>query len=332
MRDYALPYKNIIAEVLIDKNPTITTVINKIQNVGEDNEYRTFAYEVLAGPDDMNVQVKESNCIFEFDFSKTYWNTRLQAEHKRVIELFKKGEAVCDVMAGVGPFAVPAGKGEVFVWANDLNPDSYKYLNHAIVKNKVGEFVRPFNEDGHTFIKTAAKRLFYEDSVHQVQSSVPIREKEAKSEPGKTRSSEPVNSEKPSKRKSDGSKPKFRKMTLKQPRFFSHYVMNLPGSALNFLPSFIGLYSDFSKEVHPEWPLPLIHVYTFALKPEKNENNSAEIARVWRDISNLLGTEIKDGDEEAKVHDVRDVAPKKLMFCASFRLPSEVAWRKAEAR
>ena len=38
-----------------------------------------------------------------------------------MIDRFKPGEAVCDVMAGVGPFAVPAGKRKVFVWANDLN-------------------------------------------------------------------------------------------------------------------------------------------------------------------------------------------------------------------
>jgi tRNA (guanine37-N1)-methyltransferase len=40
-------------------------------------------------------------------------------------------------MAGIGPFAVPAGKKGVFVWANDMNPESYKCLKTAIEKNKV---------------------------------------------------------------------------------------------------------------------------------------------------------------------------------------------------
>jgi tRNA G37 N-methylase Trm5 len=40
-------------------------------------------------------------------------------------------------MAGIGPFAVPAGKKGVFVWANDKNPESYKYLDIAIQRNKV---------------------------------------------------------------------------------------------------------------------------------------------------------------------------------------------------
>lgn len=40
-------------------------------------------------------------------------------------------------MAGVGPFAVPAGKKGVFVWANDLNPDSIASMRDAITRNKV---------------------------------------------------------------------------------------------------------------------------------------------------------------------------------------------------
>ena len=137
LRDQYIPYKNLIAEVLLDKNPTVRTVINKIDEVGEESEYRTFKYEVLAGEDDLNVEAYEEGCVFRFDYSKVYWNSRLHTEHKRLVDLFQPGEAVCDVMAGVGPFAVPAGKKKVFVWANDLNPDSYASLVDARDRNKV---------------------------------------------------------------------------------------------------------------------------------------------------------------------------------------------------
>lgn len=140
IRDQYLPYKNIIAQVLLDKNPHIKTVINKIDNVGSENEFRTFAYEVLGGPDDLNVEVSEAGCVFKFDYSKVYWNSKLDTEHKRIAGLFKPGEVVADVMAGIGPFAVPAGKKGVFVWANDKNPESYRYLEDAIRKNKVSSF------------------------------------------------------------------------------------------------------------------------------------------------------------------------------------------------
>jgi tRNA G37 N-methylase Trm5 len=42
--------------------------------------------------------------------SQVYWNSRLETEHKRLVSSFKPGEVVADIMAGIGPFAVPAGK------------------------------------------------------------------------------------------------------------------------------------------------------------------------------------------------------------------------------
>ena len=122
---------------MLDKNPHIKTVINKTHNVGTESEFRTFQYEVLAGPDDLNVQLSENHCVFEFDYSKVYWNSKLEAEHTRLVKLFQPGEVVCDVMAGIGPFAVPAGKKGVFIWANDMNPESYAALNASIARNKV---------------------------------------------------------------------------------------------------------------------------------------------------------------------------------------------------
>lgn len=142
IRDEYLPYKNIIAEVLMDKNSHIKTVINKIDNVGSENEFRTFAYEVLGGPDDLNVEVSEAGCTFKFDYSKVYWNSKLDTEHKRIVGLFQPGEVVVDVMAGIGPFAVPAGKKGVHVWANDKNPESYRYLEDAVRRNKVSRAIR----------------------------------------------------------------------------------------------------------------------------------------------------------------------------------------------
>ena len=137
LRDQYLPYKKVIADVILDKTPRFKTVINKIDNVGTESAYRTFSYEVLAGPDDLNVEVKENDCVFHFDYAKVYWNSKLEPEHTRLVRKFQPGEVVCDVMAGIGPFAVPAGKKGVFVYANDMNPESHKYLKESIQRNKV---------------------------------------------------------------------------------------------------------------------------------------------------------------------------------------------------
>ena len=105
--------------------------------MGEASVYRTFNYELLAGDPNLNVEVREADCVFRFDYSKVYYNSKLNTEHQRIVDLFQPGEAVCDVMAGVGPFAVPAGKKNVFVWANDLNPECFQSLEDAITQNKV---------------------------------------------------------------------------------------------------------------------------------------------------------------------------------------------------
>ncbi|QIW96895.1 hypothetical protein AMS68_002413 [Peltaster fructicola] len=300
LRDDYLKYKYLIAEIMMDKNPGITTVINKIDDVGEESAYRTFQYELLAGKNDLNVTISEENCTFQFDFSKVYWNSRLNTEHRRLVTLFNAGDVVCDVMAGIGPFAVPAGKKGVFVWANDLNPDSYIYLKDAITRNKVHQYVQPFNDDGHTFIRSASEALL------KTEHSVDIMSKPARA---------------------TQKKPELLK-TIHQPRVFQHFVMNLPASALSFLPDFIGLYSGLEDQLPSDSQMPQIHVYCFNTK---SDDNVEETKKICAEISSLLGYNLLPGkieDGGVEIHDVRDVAPKKRMFCASFRLPQEVAFRR----
>ncbi|KAK4988132.1 tRNA(m(1)G37)methyltransferase [Elasticomyces elasticus] len=316
LRDAYLPYKHILGAVILDKNSGVRSVINKIDDVGEENAFRTFNYEVIAGEDDMNVEVKEGDCLFRFNYAKVYWNSKLNTEHERLRSLFKEGEAVCDVMAGIGPFAVPAGKKGVFVWANDLNPESFAGLQDAIKRNKVTEFVRPFNCDGHAFIRTATHSLL--ETEHSVTQII-----------------------RPQKRSRDPSAPPPPTRTTTQPKVFAHYVMNLPASALSFLPSFIGLYQPSTRDLlPPETPMPMVHVYCFSTKSDDNVREGWEICKK---ISEYLGYamtplvaadggrqagpehEMALAEGEVQIWDVRDVAPNKRMFCASFRLPREVA-------
>lgn len=102
--------------------------------------------------------------------------------------------------------------------------------------------------------------------------------------------------------------------------------MNLPATAIEFLHSFGGLYHGHEELFTPktETKLPMVHVHCFSTKSDDNIREGIEICER---ISKELGVTIKPGDEELTIHEVRDVAPKKKMFCASFRLPREVAFR-----
>ena len=155
LREHLLPYKTLIGEVYLDKVPNISMVVNKVNTI--DSTYRNFQMEILGGTGDTEVTVKENGCSFTMDFARVYWNPRLSTEHSRVVGRLRHGDVLYDVMAGVGPFAVPAGRKKCYVFANDLNPDSFDALVKNCTKNKVVERVKCFNMDGHEFIQTILK-------------------------------------------------------------------------------------------------------------------------------------------------------------------------------
>ncbi len=372
LRDRFLPYKHVVAEVLLDKNPNLRTVINKTDLVGTESAFRTFPYEVLAGPDDMDVEVRENACTYRFDYSKVYWNSKLEREHTRLLHLFRPGEVVVDLMAGIGPFAVPAGKRGVFVWANDMNPNSYEALCDAIQRNKVASHVRPFNEDGLDFIPRSADLVRAaaaagETAPEVVDMLAPAKGTSNQGGAPKKPVQPPTTAEGKTKATDEGvaaaagikkgrRQPPPPRRRIPIPPAASHFVMNLPASAITFLPRFKGLYAGHEdlfrapadpnagqnqdKETTNPPKLPLVHTHCFA--PKDEEDPSIPKGDVCARVSAELGVPMalceQYADVEADdplastpkhlvyVHHVRAVAPHKSMFCASFRLPASVAF------
>ncbi|KAJ8411722.1 hypothetical protein AAFF_G00153600 [Aldrovandia affinis] len=151
LREHQLPYRSLVGQVIMDKNPGVTCVVNKTNTI--DSTYRNFQMELLAGDGNMVAKVRENGMAYEFDFSQVYWNPRLSTEHERVVALLRPGDVVLDVFAGVGPFAVPAARRGCSVLANDLNPESHRWLLHNCKLNRVEGRVRAFNLDGRAFIR-----------------------------------------------------------------------------------------------------------------------------------------------------------------------------------
>lgn len=161
LRDEFLPYRFVIGEAILRKVAGVRTVVNKDGNI--QTQFRTFPMELLAGEANMVARHYENECVFVFDFSKVYWNSRLQAEHERIVKLLKPGEVLCDMMAGVGPFAIPAAKKGVIVHANDLNPDSYASLVQNKKENKIKDsLLRCYNLDARAF----GQRMLYGSEEH----------------------------------------------------------------------------------------------------------------------------------------------------------------------
>jgi len=295
LRAPVLPYKYHIGAVVLSKNASqgITTVVNKLDVI--DTKYRNFEMEVIAGEDNFIVTQNHLDCEFTFDFSKVYWNTRLNTEHGRLVDMFQRGEAVCDVFAGVGPFAVPAGKKKVFVIANDLNPASFESLMGNIKTNKVERFVKAFNEDGRDFIRASRGRM---KKWNETQKQVIL----------------------PSKAwRSYKRKPPVPPEVIPVPQLINHFVMNLPASAIEFLDAFRGIYREDRELFQPNTTaqLPMIHVYCFQTPAVASET-------ILREVREALGYEI--AKLELTIRNVRNVAPSKDMYCCTFRLPEEVAF------
>ncbi|XP_076169881.1 tRNA (guanine(37)-N(1))-methyltransferase [Ptiloglossa arizonensis] len=155
LRDMHLPYKTIIGQVFLDTISIARTVVNKMNTI--DTTFRHFTMEILAGDKDTITVTKENGYTYEFDFSQVYWNPRLSTEHTNLIKLMKCNDTLYDVFAGVGPFAIPAARIGIKVFANDLNPASYKWLQKNAVTNKVKTNFKSFNMDGREFIKNIVK-------------------------------------------------------------------------------------------------------------------------------------------------------------------------------
>ena len=104
------PYSRVIGRVLLDKNPRLRVVVNKLASI--QNEFRVFKMEVVAGKEgDTVAEVVQHGCRFGLDYAKVYWNSRLEAEHARLVETeFRPGQVIVDAMAGRGPLCGPCGE------------------------------------------------------------------------------------------------------------------------------------------------------------------------------------------------------------------------------
>ncbi|KAL3696882.1 hypothetical protein R1sor_010958 [Riccia sorocarpa] len=146
-----LKFRHLIAQVTLDKHqPVVRSVVLK-QESRYTKSY-SVGVEVLAGTSSLITTVTENGWQFRIDFGSVLWDSRLKEDRKRLVDLFSRSDIICDVFAGPGAVAIPAGSKARRIFANEVNPIGYRYLAHNVATNKLTSRVEVFNLDTHQFL------------------------------------------------------------------------------------------------------------------------------------------------------------------------------------
>jgi len=135
--------RTLIGNAVLKANKNVKTVLAKAGAVS--GTYRLRELSVVAGEPKTTTIHKEHGCQFYVDVARAYFSPRLSHEHNRVASMVNEGEAVVDLFAGVGPFAVQIAqrRENVRVFAVDVNPDAMEFLKRNVRLNRVETKVWP---------------------------------------------------------------------------------------------------------------------------------------------------------------------------------------------
>jgi len=90
----------------------------------------------------------ENGIKYKFDVSKIMFSSGNIDERIRMGKVAKKNDVVIDMFAGIGYFSLPmAYYGKAKVYAIEINPVAFKYLEENIKLNKSEEFIFPILGD-----------------------------------------------------------------------------------------------------------------------------------------------------------------------------------------
>lgn len=135
--------KNLIGEKLLGLNKHINTVLREVS--GRKGEFRTRDYELIAGEKGTETVHKEHGCRFGLDISNMYFSEREAKERQRIVEQVEDGEVIMTMFAGIGPFPIIIAKKKDVekIYAVELNPEAYEYLEENVSMNKLDDKVLP---------------------------------------------------------------------------------------------------------------------------------------------------------------------------------------------
>jgi len=135
------------AAKILASRPSVHTVLHAAGAVL--GEYRTRKFEVLAGIPTTRTDVIEYGHRFSVDLSTAYFSARLSSERQRILSGMGDNEAVLDMFAGVGPFAITLAARAAFVVASDINPEAILLMLTNLARSRTKNIL-PFLADAHS--------------------------------------------------------------------------------------------------------------------------------------------------------------------------------------
>lgn len=101
----------------------------------------------------------ENRAKFIIDIKNVYWCSKLQDERKKLLDICKRGEVICDVFCGVGPMVIPLLLKGCIVYANDLNIKAVDCLKKNIKLNKISQNFFISNKDAKDYLEDSLPKI-----------------------------------------------------------------------------------------------------------------------------------------------------------------------------
>ncbi|VVB94624.1 tRNA(Phe) (4-demethylwyosine(37)-C(7)) aminocarboxypropyltransferase [uncultured archaeon] len=133
-----------IGEALLSLYPGCRTVL---LDRGITGRMRQPVREIIAGENTETIH-RENGCFFKLDAMRIMFSGGNLAEKKRMSRL-GKGEVVVDMFAGIGYFSIPMAVHSKprKIFAIEINPEAFGYLEENIRLNRVGDKIEPVAGD-----------------------------------------------------------------------------------------------------------------------------------------------------------------------------------------
>jgi tRNA wybutosine-synthesizing protein 2 len=140
-------YDKKIGRIILENIPDTKTVCRRTGFII--GRTRRPQVKVIAGEKNTGTVHKEHGISYKIDVNEIMFSKGNLSERNRLTKLVGKNEVIVDMFAGIGYFSLPIVKYSQpkKIYAIEINPDAYRYLNENIKLNKVGDKVVPILGD-----------------------------------------------------------------------------------------------------------------------------------------------------------------------------------------